>query len=255
MGKTVGLLLRLTRLLWSTSKIVVLDSGFCVLRGIVELRKKGVFASALIKNRRYWPKYIRGDDIKQHFENKEVGLVDCWAGELDRVKFHIHTMKELDYVMSLMSTYGTSQQMGDEQKRYTSTAGVVTFKYLEVVANHFQFWDAVDGHNSARMDPIALEETWKTTRWPLRVLQFLLAITEVNVCRVREYMFTEPEKRGDNKCSQQEFRKEFAYSLIFNTKLEEESMSPRSLRKQKHNTDNDHHKLIPLQPFQNFQGS
>ena len=111
-----------------------------------------------------------------------MGLVDCWAGELDRVKFHIHAMKEPDYVMSLMSTYGTSQRMGDEQKQYTSTAGVVTFKYPEVVANHFQFRDAVDGHNSARMDPIALEETWKTMRWPLRVFQFLLAITEVNVC-------------------------------------------------------------------------
>ena len=176
----------------------------------MELRKKGVFASALIKKQQYWPKYIRGDEIKQHFENKELGLVDCWAGELDRVKFHIHAMKEPDYVMSLMSTYGTSQRMGDEQKQYTSTAGVVTFKYPEVVANHFQFRDAVNGHNSARMDPIALKETWKTTRWPLRVFQVLLAITEVNICQVQEYMFTEPEKRGDNKCSQQDFWKEFA---------------------------------------------
>ena len=184
-----------------------------------------------------------------------MGLVDCWAGELDRVKFHIHKMKEPDYVMSLMSTYRTSQQMGDEQKWYTSTEGVGTFKYPEAVANHFQFQDAVGGHNSAITDPIALEETWKTMRWPLRVFQFLLAITEVNVFRVWEYMFTEPEKRGDNKCSQQDFQKKFAYSLIFNTKLEEESMSPRSLRKQKHNTDNDHHGLIPLQPFQNFWGS
>lgn len=49
-GKTVGLLLRLTRPLWNQGKIVVLDSGFCVLKGIVELKKKGVFAAALIKN-------------------------------------------------------------------------------------------------------------------------------------------------------------------------------------------------------------
>lgn len=37
LGKTVGLLLCLTRPLWGTGKIVVLDSGFCVLCGIVEL--------------------------------------------------------------------------------------------------------------------------------------------------------------------------------------------------------------------------
>ena len=51
LGKTVGLLLRLCRFLWGTSSAVILDSGLCVLKGIVELRKKGVFASALIKKR------------------------------------------------------------------------------------------------------------------------------------------------------------------------------------------------------------
>ena len=37
LGKTVGLLLRLTKCLYSTGKVVILDSGFCVLQGIVEL--------------------------------------------------------------------------------------------------------------------------------------------------------------------------------------------------------------------------
>jgi hypothetical protein len=60
LGKTVGLLLRLTRSLWGTAKVVVLDSGFCVLQGIVELKKRGVFAAALIRKRRYWPKWIPG---------------------------------------------------------------------------------------------------------------------------------------------------------------------------------------------------
>ena len=41
----------------------MLDSGFCVLKGIAELKKKGVFAAALIKKRRYWPKFIDGDAI------------------------------------------------------------------------------------------------------------------------------------------------------------------------------------------------
>lgn len=51
MGKTVGLMLRVTRQIWSTGKVIILDSGFCVLKGIVELMKRGVFASALIKKR------------------------------------------------------------------------------------------------------------------------------------------------------------------------------------------------------------
>eukprot|EP00934_Nitzschia_sp_Nitz4_P007490 Nitzschia sp. Nitz4//scaffold526_size3785//2112//3756//NITZ4_009261-RA/size3785-processed-gene-0.3-mRNA-1//1//CDS//3329553959//7480//frame0 len=166
LGKTVSLLLRLTRPLWGSSKLVILDSGFCVLQGIVELRKHGVFASALIKKRRYWPKYIRGDEIAEHFQTKEVGDVDAWGGVLDSVKFHVYCMKEPDYIMSLMSSYGTLTRSGEEKKRiYTegSDKRQKTFKYPEVVRNHFLYRDAVDAHNSSRMDPIALEETWKTT--------------------------------------------------------------------------------------------
>lgn len=46
---TVGLLMRLTKLLHGTGKVVMLDSGFCVLNGIIELKKLGVHASALMK--------------------------------------------------------------------------------------------------------------------------------------------------------------------------------------------------------------
>ena len=71
--------------------VVILDSGFCVLKGIVELCKKGAFASALIKKRRYWPKYIRGDKVKEHFNDKEVGDADSWGGKLEDIPFHVFT--------------------------------------------------------------------------------------------------------------------------------------------------------------------
>ena len=89
---------------WGTAKIVVLDSGFCVLKGLIELRKKGIFVAALIKKHCYWPKYIPGDKIIEHFKNKEVGDVNALAGMLDDVPFHVFGMKEADYVMQLMST-------------------------------------------------------------------------------------------------------------------------------------------------------
>ena len=113
LGKTVGLLLRLTKPLWNTAKLVILGSGFCVLKGIVELQKKGVFASALIKKRRYWPTFIKGDDVKAHFSDCEVGAVGAWTGNLDGIKFHVSCMKEPEYVMSLMTTYGTTELMGN----------------------------------------------------------------------------------------------------------------------------------------------
>ena len=52
--KMVGLMLTLTSVQWSTGMSVIMDSGFCVLKGPLEMRKRGVYGSALIKKRRYW---------------------------------------------------------------------------------------------------------------------------------------------------------------------------------------------------------
>ena len=112
LGSMVGLLLRMLFPIFHLGFVVILDSGFCVLKGIVELPKKGVFASALIKERRYWLKYIRGDEVKEHFNDKEVGDANSWGGKLEDVLFHVFVMKEPDYVMSLMSTYGTNVRDG-----------------------------------------------------------------------------------------------------------------------------------------------
>ena len=113
-GKTVGLLLRVLEPIFGKGNMVVLDSGFCVLKGIVELKKRGVYASALIKKWKYWPKYIKGDAIKEHFDDKDVGDCDSWKGNMDKVPFHVYAMKEPDYVMSLMLTYGTNLRNGKE---------------------------------------------------------------------------------------------------------------------------------------------
>ena len=102
----------LTKPLWHTAKLVILDSELCVLKVIVELQKKGVFALALAKKLRYWPKFIKGKDVKAHFADREVGTVNACPRKLDVVKFHAVCMKEPDCFMSLMTTYGTTYLMG-----------------------------------------------------------------------------------------------------------------------------------------------
>ena len=68
-GKTVGLLLRVLEPIFGKGMVVILDIGFCVLKWIVQFKKeRGVYASALIKKRKYWAKYIKGDVIRQHFD-------------------------------------------------------------------------------------------------------------------------------------------------------------------------------------------
>lgn len=100
-GKTVvGFVLHLTKNIWNTGKLVILDSGFCALRGLLELCTRGVFALALIKKWRYRPKYIDGDAIKAHFEGAIPGTSESLKGSLQGQDFHVFAMKEPDYVMA-----------------------------------------------------------------------------------------------------------------------------------------------------------
>ena len=163
MGPTIGLLLHMLAPIFNLGFMVILNSGFCILKRIIELCKKGVFASALIKRRHYWPKYIHGEEIREHFAEKEIGATDSRAGKMDDVPFHVFSMKESDYVMSLMSTYGTNEWCGWEVRRDWKENGIkksTTFQYPEVVDNHFKYRHYVDDHNGKQHIPISMEVVW-----------------------------------------------------------------------------------------------
>ena len=60
-------------------------------------------------------------------------------------------MKESDYVMSLMSTYGTLEPIGKVSMRNWLVQGTKRQKqvtYTEVIHNHYKFRHAVDNHNA-----------------------------------------------------------------------------------------------------------
>ena len=83
-GKTVGLMCQLTAPIHHTGKVVIMDSGFGVLEGLLQLKGLGVHGSAVIKKRCYWPKYIDGENIKEHHELHKVGQADALLGMKDR---------------------------------------------------------------------------------------------------------------------------------------------------------------------------
>ncbi len=68
----------------------------------------------MIKKRRYWPKYVKGDAIDVQFKDDEVGDVGSLAGKLQQVRFVIFCMKEEEYVIKLMATYGALKRSGDK---------------------------------------------------------------------------------------------------------------------------------------------
>ena len=78
-----------------------------MLKALIELRKRGVFAAAVIKKRRYWPKHIKGDDIKAVKAPQPLGTQSRLPGKYETIPFDIFTSNEPDFVMMFMSTYGT----------------------------------------------------------------------------------------------------------------------------------------------------
>ena len=72
-GKTVGLLLGVLEPIFTRGNVVILDSGFCVLKGIVELKKHGVYASALIKKTEVLAQIYQGQCNKGPFQGQKCG--------------------------------------------------------------------------------------------------------------------------------------------------------------------------------------
>ena len=160
--------------------------------------------------------------------------MDSWADKLDDVPFHIYSMKEPDYVVLLMSTYGTnSRHSGRETRHDWKEGGVMMtkmFKYPQVVHNHFQNHHCVNDHNAKRHSPISVKVVWATKQWPNHVFAFLFVITEVN-CFLLESHFT--SRKHD---SMMDYRKELT-SLLCQLLLYQRLIDP-----------------VPLPPFQKFSG-
>ena len=136
--------------------------------------------------------------------------------------------------------------MGEEKHRHVMVPGtkqVITFKYLEVVHNHYQYRDVIDNHNSQQMYPISMEETWMTTCWSNRVFCFLLAVTMVNVQNVGVYFCSFPKVDSLTAC------KLIARQLIENRYLIVEQSSPR---KQPRCGEASHH-LMALPTHRKFE--
>jgi hypothetical protein len=191
-GKTVGLLMRMLQSYFHMGKYIVLDSGFCVLKGILKLKEHGLYACALIKKRGSWPVGVPGNMIQRRFDRAEVnvGDVEAITGAMDGQEYFLWGMKEPDYVMRMMSAGGPLSANESCKTRQWKEGGVdkrATFQYTRPFDWHFKYCHAVDNHNNLRHALPSLEDTWMTKRWECRFFSFILAILEINAFLALRY--------------------------------------------------------------------
>jgi hypothetical protein len=185
LGKTTGLLMRILECYFVTGQYVILDSGFCVLKALVELKKVGMFACTVIKKRRYWPAMVPGNAMADAFDEVQIGDSRAIYRVLDGVKYFLWGLNELNYVMKMMATGGPliSNDSCKKQRRTWTEAGlniVKSFQFLLPYDWHYKYCHAVDDHNNLSHLLPSIEHTITTTRWEMLVFSFVLAVLEVN---------------------------------------------------------------------------
>ena len=230
-GKIVGLLLHMLQSYFHTVRYIVLNSGFCVLKGIIELRKNGLFGCALIKNRRYWPAGVPGDAMQQFFDADGVTVWDnhAIAGTMDGVAHHLWGMKEPDYVMRMMSSGGplTVYPTCKEAVCKWMEDGIEVirrFRYTCPFDWHFHYRHTADNHNNLHHGLPTVEDSWITQRWEVQVFSFVLAISKVNAFLALWY-FTFAKGTIDGCPTLIVFCQCLAWQLIRNSWIAAEEMS------------------------------
>jgi hypothetical protein len=212
-GATVGTMMRMCEPIFGSGKIVTMDSGFCVSKGITKLAENGVYGQALIKKRKYWPKYVPGDMIDEYMSAKAVGEACTFKQVLDGRDFFVHCMKDRDYVTKIMSCHGTlaTVQSHKTMRRINGDSEPRRFCYVEPLSRHNKAKHWVDDHNNCRHGAVSLADGWKTKWWPHRQFTFVMGVVEVNCINTMARAHKEPAE------SQLLFRRNLAKLMILNT--------------------------------------
>jgi hypothetical protein len=164
-------------------------------------------------------------------------------------------MKEPDYTMMMMATYGTLQpvEKGGTKRDYvnpiTRLKTTKYFKYTVPFFNHFKYRHQVDDHNGKRHAPISVEKQIGSRRWDLRQFFFILALTDVNVKLGCNDMIDDNDNQDNSMIAH---RKHLARVLINNSWLKEEREQEEQLNSSKrtsHRNNRCIHKLIQHDPF------
>ena len=107
----------------------------------------------------------------------------------DNKLFKIFCMKEMDYVMNIVASWITLDELEGARTRkyFTDSSGTKEtnqFTYRQPFGIHLRYRHQVDDHNKHRHAPMSLERTWATNFWPDCNFAWYLEMSEVNTALV-----------------------------------------------------------------------
>ena len=129
-SKIAALCVRMTKNIWGSGRVVLLDSGFGYLPSCTSLLQRGLHSTCVIKKRRHWPANTNGDEVLQEMQGKEVGAVRVRKGRKGNLSFYLSAMADSKHTSILLNTWSTTARMGPIKKRRVG-GELKTFQYCE----------------------------------------------------------------------------------------------------------------------------
>eukprot|EP00043_Microstomoeca_roanoka_P015419 m.154492 g.154492 ORF g.154492 m.154492 type:complete len:447 (-) comp16257_c0_seq9:1945-3285(-) len=185
-GKTPTLVLRLTRSVWGSGRIVNMDSGFGVLKTLTALLEKGLYGTVILKKKRYWPTGCPGDYIKSKLTDAQPGttlIKKCTNHNL-----YLLAYREAKFICLSAHTYGTTALTTRVRRRRTEDGTAVGLRYPLPLHDYYVARHAVDDNNNYRMARLGLEKGWQSKSWKKRHLSFILSLADVNSFLMYSYL-------------------------------------------------------------------
>jgi hypothetical protein len=221
LGKTVGLVLRMTRSanLWSTNTQIFMDSGFAVLDVLLQLRKHGLHGAICVKKKGSWPRRVTVcDDVVTHCRGlPKVG--SCVSREATfsidgcDARVYLAGYKDVNHVGLILSTFGTTLTLTAEKKlRYNSATKQVSYIQLpDIFQRYYDARNAVDVNNQLRQGVHSIEANVNNHEWGMRQFYFILSICVTNCFLVAQKMFPGKVDYSSNSLA---FRGRLAQQLL-----------------------------------------
>ena len=216
MGATPALCVRMTKSIWGSSRVVLLDSGFGYLNCIAQLYRKGLFSTCVIKKRKYWPAGTEAEEIIQHMQGKPVGYHTTREGKSNKfsdVPVWIGSMVDSNHTSIMANTWSTNLPTGKTRKRRVGQE-LQQIRYGEYQDWYYFGRHAVDDNNNNRQGNLSFEETYCPDRWDLRQFGFIIALCQTN--SLLAYNYFNRKEKGDNSMSKAEFTRLLAHELVNN---------------------------------------
>ncbi len=164
MPKTAALCCRLTKPIWGTNRVCLLDSGFGYMATLPELEKKGVFGTTVFKKKGVgWPRGSDAKNVFRHMQGRDVGYQVVRKASNPKypdTNLWLAAMADSKHTSIMANTWSTTLPKAKRKRRVGGN--LVEIDYCEYM--HWYYYDqhSVEDNNNNHQGHLPFEETFRS---------------------------------------------------------------------------------------------